>query len=119
MAGPGLGERLLRRPRCEATTREGGRQGPGTMPTGPGPTGCRSGTLTWGNHCGLVSVCGVFSVPGGVVSVCGLVKEASISSLIGEITRDRYTDIKIKSFGYQFPNANSTFFTCMHILKIK
>ena len=44
--------RLLRRLRCEATTREGGRQGPGSMPTGPGPTGVRStdtdmGRLGW------------------------------------------------------------------------
>ena len=34
--------RLLRRLSCEATTPEGGQQGPDTMPTGPGPTGVRS-----------------------------------------------------------------------------
>ena len=38
----GGGTRLLRRLRCKATTREGGRQGPGAMPTGPGPTWVRS-----------------------------------------------------------------------------
>ena len=42
--------RLLRRLSCEATTREGDRQGPGKMPTGPGPTEVRSKDTDIGDH---------------------------------------------------------------------
>ena len=57
-----FGTRLLRRLRGEATTREGGRQGPGTMPTGPGPTGVRPKDTDMGRlHCEAnVSVSGLY-----------------------------------------------------------
>ena len=43
-----LSARLLRRLRCEATTREGGRQGPGSMPTDLDQQGSDPKTKTWG-----------------------------------------------------------------------